>query len=351
MKRNHFTALIKSAAGISAGLVMTGCNQITVFGMQWTPVAERADRTGVEQITPAPTLEIARAAFNRGNYGIAINHLEQELGEKPTSIAALNGLGASYDRLGRYDVAQRYYFRALDFDAQSSLTLGNIGYSYYLQGRSDEAAQLLSLAVSFDSENKAALGNLHLAQASLEEQKKQVANIRPEQEERGRYEPLTFGLNLDLDLELEEEVERPEVIRDAQKSGSVLQPEIETVTAESLTQAPAKLDGSLRLEVSNGNGVNGMAARVRGVLQELGGSVVRLTNADTFGYGASIVYYRSGHREAAEQLVAALPVQDVALQESEQLAAWVDARLLIGRDLIPFDDQLFTGETLAQNIR
>jgi hypothetical protein len=98
-----------------------------------------------------------------------------------------------------------------------------------------------------------------------------------------------------------------------------------------------RIDGSVRLEVANGNGVNGMAARVRAWLEDKGGQSIRITNAEHFQYDRSVIYYRSGQRQAADQLLGTLPLRNVALQESDDLAAGVDVRLLIGNDYIPHD--------------
>jgi|GEM_PF-2087391 len=112
-------------------------------------------------------LDIARSEFSRGNYGNAIQYLEKELAQKPASVAALNGLGACYDQLGRYEVAQRYYFRALDLAPESSQTLSNIGYSYLQQGRNREAVAILELALQKNDGNQVAANNLELAKSGL----------------------------------------------------------------------------------------------------------------------------------------------------------------------------------------
>src|SRR3546814_1730888 len=45
----------------------------------------------------------------------------------PESIDALNGLGAAYDRIGRFDLSRNYYERALGLDPGSRITLNKIG--------------------------------------------------------------------------------------------------------------------------------------------------------------------------------------------------------------------------------
>lgn len=309
--------LTRIALGISAGFAMTGCGLTSYLGFETQGSAQAEAR----HPDYSADMRAAREAFARGNYGIAIAHLEGELASRPSSVAALNGLGSSYDRLGRYAVAQRYYFRALDLAPEPSLTVGNIGYSYLLQGRREEAAQLLRLALHYDATNTVAAGNLGLATET-------PAAVPPE---------IAF-------IDLAASGERP--------SRQLSEPELTdvtlTVAEEPDPVSTPALDGKLRIEISNGNGVNGMAARLRGFLQGKGGRVVRLTNADDFDHEKSTVYYRGGQRKSAEALAAAFPSRAIVLQQSDRLADWVDARLLIGRDFSDFEAESERGETLVQ---
>ena len=77
------------------------------------------------------------AHFEAGHMGLAAEQFRQALGRGQPSVRALNGLGAVYDRLGRFDLARHYYQRALALDPNSSQTLNNLGYSYLLQNRPD----------------------------------------------------------------------------------------------------------------------------------------------------------------------------------------------------------------------
>src|SRR3546814_7579021 len=61
------------------------------------------------------------------------------MADDPASVEAVNGLAAAYDQLGRYDLAERYYQRALAMDPTSVQTLNNLGYSLLLQGKPELA--------------------------------------------------------------------------------------------------------------------------------------------------------------------------------------------------------------------
>ena len=59
--------------------------------------------------------------------------------------------------------------------------------------------------------------------------------------------------------------------------------------------------------------------------------------ADHFNYSKSILYYLPGNLQAAEEIARALPVPDVELQEFDDLADGVDAKLVMGSDFEPYD--------------
>lgn len=87
-----------------------------------------------------------------------------------------------------------------------------------------------------------------------------------------------------------------------------------------------------RLEVSNGNGVTGMARRVALYLREFGVPGARLTNQAGFDQRHTVIQYRTGFEAQAGNLKEALG-RDVALVPTKRLRSDVDVRLVLGRDL------------------
>lgn len=90
-----------------------------------------------------------------------------------------------------------------------------------------------------------------------------------------------------------------------------------------------------RLEVSNGNGVAGMASRVGSLLREHDYPVFSLTNAESYDYRRSVIYYRPGLRSEARELASILPVGNIRLEQNSRQGA--DLRLVIGEDFISYD--------------
>ena len=98
---------------------------------------------------------------------------------------------------------------------------------------------------------------------------------------------------------------------------------------------------STKIEVSNGNGVTGMARMVGNFLRTKGITGYRLTNADHFDHQQTVIYYRKGFFEQASHVKSLLPELS---GKDHLLAANLDRepiRVLIGRDLIvPFNNYL-----------
>lgn len=87
----------------------------------------------------------------------------------------------------------------------------------------------------------------------------------------------------------------------------------------------------VRLEVSNGNGVTGLAKRVSEKLREFEHYVARLTNQRP-PQSATSVEYRDGYIEEAASIAADLQ-KPVALVPSDNLRRDIHVRLVLGRDI------------------
>ena len=99
-----------------------------------------------------------------------------------------------------------------------------------------------------------------------------------------------------------------------------------TPSREAVTQAA-------RLEVANGNGVNGMAKRIGNALGQKGIAVSRLTNERPYTQQATKIEYREGYEQAASALKRAMKGHAVLVQSSD-LSAKTDMRLVLGKDAV-----------------
>lgn len=76
------------------------------------------------------------------------------------------GLAASYDRLRRFDLADRAYAQAVRILGPTVEILNNQGYSYMLRGDYKRAHAALAAAKRKDPTNKYVQNNLHLLEES-----------------------------------------------------------------------------------------------------------------------------------------------------------------------------------------
>lgn len=111
-------------------------------------------------------LKLALEHFNRGNFGTAARYFEDAVAMAPKDASAWVGLAASYDRTGRFDLADRAYKQAIKLVGETTAILNNQGYSYMLRGRLVEARRKLLKAYERDPHNPIVLNNLKLLNAS-----------------------------------------------------------------------------------------------------------------------------------------------------------------------------------------
>ena len=83
-----------------------------------------------------------------GNFGLAIDAFRRAIRQLPQSIEAYDGLAASYDHLGRFDLAQRYYEEALAFAPADPHLQAHYAASLRAHGMIREAEQLEALAAA-----------------------------------------------------------------------------------------------------------------------------------------------------------------------------------------------------------
>lgn len=312
-------------------------------------------------------------AYQAGYYGLAVEELRTAINQDPTSLPALNALGAAYDQIGRYDLAQRLYQRALAVDPTSSQTLNNIGYSYLLQNRPDIAAVYLRDARRYSTAPEIAetlSANLEAAETALGTVAGETgATSVPEPPDAAPPSQIHRMTKRIQAMRTQPTVHTPPLAR---SDGS----RIQASAAPSVTPSPPGARPTRRgtelaavplpapisrprppdrpaptgtsIEISNGADRLHMAERMRDHLAGLGWTVERLSPAAHHSYGRSVIYYRPGHATAAaalrQDLASAVP--RLALEERDE-ANNADVTLRLGNDLLAFDQALFERTTAA----
>ncbi len=82
----------------------------------------------------------ARGQFALGNMALALESFRKALRDDPRSIAAMTGIAACYDQMGRFDLARRHYEAALAVEPANTEVLAALATSLDRQGRREEAS-------------------------------------------------------------------------------------------------------------------------------------------------------------------------------------------------------------------
>lgn len=111
-------------------------------------------------------LRLGIEQFNRGAFGIAAHYFRDAVEKAPKDASAWIGLAASYDHLGRFDLADQAYGQAVRLSGETTSLLNNRGYSYMLRGNFVAARRDLRKAYEREPGNPIIANNLKLLDGS-----------------------------------------------------------------------------------------------------------------------------------------------------------------------------------------
>lgn len=107
----------------------------------------------------------------------------------------------------------------------------------------------------------------------------------------------------------------------------------EKVVIDTNSEQNVRTSKKVAIEVSNGNGVTGMAARSAAYFKERGQSVRRITNAPHFGFKKSIVFYRAGYLQEAGKIASIVPGYQELKQVESLGRPEIGVKVLLGKDM------------------
>jgi len=115
---------------------------------------------------PNDDLNLGKRHYRENNFGLAERYfrraVEKAPGETRREAEAWLGLAASYDRLRRFELAERAYAHAIKILGPTPEILNNQGYSYLLRGDYGHAREKLVAARDLDPGNPYIQSNLAL---------------------------------------------------------------------------------------------------------------------------------------------------------------------------------------------
>lgn len=116
---------------------------------------------------PADDIKLGKKHYREQNFGLAERHFRRAVEAAPNNAEAWMGLAASYDRLRRFDLADRAYSQALAILGPTPEVLNNQGYSYILRGDYKNARVKLAAAKAKDPGSKYIQNNIDLLEDSI----------------------------------------------------------------------------------------------------------------------------------------------------------------------------------------
>jgi Flp pilus assembly protein TadD len=131
-----------------------------------SPGVSAATEPGLLGSDPNDALSLGKKQYRANNFGLAEKYFRHAAELHPRDAEAWLGLAASYDRLRRFDLADRAYAQAIGILGPTTEILNNQGYSYMLRGDYKRAREKLAAAQRKDPGNKYVQNNLQLLEDS-----------------------------------------------------------------------------------------------------------------------------------------------------------------------------------------
>lgn len=166
----HGSRRLRWVAGIVLAGMLSGCGAGGLADMgagQGDVIETGAINQALTGASAADPVSRGKRAFAEGNFGLAESHFRKAVELGPRDAEAWLGLAAAYDRLKRFDLADRAYAQTLRLVGRSAVVLNNQGYSYMLRGDLKTARRLLDEARRKDPGNPSVAANIDLLNESV----------------------------------------------------------------------------------------------------------------------------------------------------------------------------------------
>lgn len=157
--------------GVWLAIVLAGCvtdspPPDTEQGVPPITTATIQENAEVKYYPSDEPLRLGIEHFNRGHFGIAERYFRDAVEKAPKDASAWIGLAACYDRLGRFDLADRAYASAIQLAGETTAILNNRGYSYMLRGNLPAARKDFLKAYEREPGNPTIANNIKLLDSS-----------------------------------------------------------------------------------------------------------------------------------------------------------------------------------------
>jgi tetratricopeptide (TPR) repeat protein len=128
-------------------------------------------QAGLLGSNPQDDLSLGKKYYRAGSYGLAEKYFRRAVETHANDAEAWLGLAAAYDRLRRFDLADRAYGQAIRLAGPTVEIVNNQGYSLMLRGKYREAAAKFAQAAAKAPENPYVKNNIRLLAESTIQKK------------------------------------------------------------------------------------------------------------------------------------------------------------------------------------
>jgi tetratricopeptide (TPR) repeat protein len=342
VKKSNIVCFTNIVCLLVLSLFMLGCSyhdqQFSYFNMLNEQKRTVSNKQAAEKfwssIRPVSTLsdsfyKLGRHYLQNGEYDKAIAQFSKALVNDAKYCKAYNGLAMAYDAQRSCDPARNAYEQALQCAPDQAYVYNNYGCSSLLCGEYQKGLVLLQKAEKLGEGNARIKNNLRLVETvgvpaeiyggftAKQTPALVVAQSTVDQPAELQATPLVASLS-----EIEPQGMR-QMPADSTKSTLLPQKNI-----------PLPDYAKNTIEVSNGNGVTGMAGKSAVFFRGYGFNIRSITNAENFRFRESIIYYKEGYLPLAKELVAIIPGAQNLKKVDSFANASIGVRLLLGRDLV-----------------
>jgi len=150
---------VRGVLALASLLVLAACSALSGFGDRTSALADVPD---LQFYSSDEAVAKAKVHYKERNYGYAASFYKRAVEVAPNDPDALTGLAASYDRLHRFDLADRVYAALYKAEGGTLSYYNNVGYSYLLRGDLQRARASFLKAYDLDPENVVVANNLQL---------------------------------------------------------------------------------------------------------------------------------------------------------------------------------------------
>jgi tetratricopeptide (TPR) repeat protein len=344
--------------------ILTGCSSFysnkEYSALQIKPVmnVQHAD-TSAENL-----YQMARYHHRKISYATAIEFYQKVLAVNPDYIEAHNGLGVIYSTQGQHPLALEHFQKAIRIAPSATYLYNNLGYAHLIQGQNSEAVAAFQEALNFDPHNSKARQNLAMAQKRMgmiegmavfspvmkkpEEISASAPQNLPIKQNSSQQQLVQVAPNVYEFRVEQEKLHTTPTVAPASKavpktvstpvtaspstSSIYLTPLTHDQAEKSAPENSAAVEQNKRIEISNGNGVAGMAKDMAAFLKSYGFDNARLTNHPTFQQPQTEIHYHTDAHTHAVRISQLMPGQ-VKMIENNELREDTPLKILLGKDI------------------